>query len=340
METSFKLLSFVLVFAIMIGCSQENPVSDPENKRIPIDLPEMSGVDIRYKTAPVIQGSSWTGSVIYDFDDLSNDCTWDNVFPNTYKDLVFPGSPHIARCQDVNIPGIQNINLLPADSKLNSSGGLGIVRIELPMPASKVQIYSANIKRYKPSSSLISYDENGDQIESDSNTEHYYNKSKGAFTSVLLTVGENNETPIHSIGLRSHQIATYFDNLEILYGPIDTTPPEISYTQNETNLWPVNHKMILAVSGISIIDDYDENPTLSIAISSNEEGNVHRIGNTSTDWEIVENNEGSFDVYLRAERSGQNSGRMYTITISAEDEAGNTSEEVLEVTVEHDKGRG
>jgi hypothetical protein len=42
---------------------------------------------------------------------------------------------------------------------------------------------------------------------------------------------------------------------------------------------------------------------------------------------------------LRAERSGGGSGRIYTVTVEATDEAGNTTTATTEVTVPHSKGK-
>lgn len=344
MKTSSKLLSFLLFFTITVGCSQNNPVNKTSKEKNLLDLPEITvSGSIDNATSSTI-ATNWTGSVIYDFDDLTLDCSWNNVFPNIYKDLIFSGINHISRCGvPINaIPGIENIALLPADIGLYYSGNLGKIRIELPKPATKVRIYSANLIQQNVRkgfySYLVSYDANGDQIDLDSNTEFYYDRDTG-YSSVLLTVGENDDIPIYSIDLMSYQAVTYYDNLEILYRPIDTTPPEILYNQNEISLWPANHKMVLAVSDITALDDYDENPAVSVKVSSNEPDNVGGSGNTDKDWKIVMNTEGTYDVYLRAERSGKGSGRTYTVTISAEDETGNKSEEKLEVIVAHDLGK-
>jgi hypothetical protein len=44
-------------------------------------------------------------------------------------------------------------------------------------------------------------------------------------------------------------------------------------------------------------------------------------------------------VLLRAEREGNNHGRIYTTTITCTDSGGNSSSEQVEVTVSHDQGR-
>jgi dTDP-D-glucose 4,6-dehydratase len=68
---------------------------------------------------------------------------------------------------------------------------------------------------------------------------------------------------------------------------------------------------------------------------SNEPVLGHGSGHTSPDWIVVDDHH----VQLRAEREGNGSGRIYTITITCTDSGGNSSEEQVEVTVPHDRGR-
>jgi hypothetical protein len=72
-----------------------------------------------------------------------------------------------------------------------------------------------------------------------------------------------------------------------------------------------------------------------IGVKSNEAVNGTGDGNTSPDWQIL----GSHTVSLRAERSGNGSGRIYTITIQASDASGNLST-AKSVTVTVPKSQG
>jgi hypothetical protein len=67
-------------------------------------------------------------------------------------------------------------------------------------------------------------------------------------------------------------------------------------------------------------------------VSSNEPINGTGDGDTAPDWQIVNNHL----VKLRAERAGNGSGRVYTITIRATDGCNNSSTKVLLVYVNHD----
>ncbi|NIN11517.1 MAG: hypothetical protein GTN62_08430 [Gemmatimonadales bacterium] len=122
--------------------------------------------------------------------------------------------------------------------------------------------------------------------------------------------------------------------------PCDVTPPTIDLVVDPDMLWPPNHKMHLVASGISATDDFDPSPSLSVTVTSNEDVNGVGDGDTEEDWEVVDNSDGTFDVYVRAERSGTGDGRVYTITATATDAAGNTATETGTVTVPHDRGKG
>lgn len=127
----------------------------------------------------------------------------------------------------------------------------------------------------------------------------------------------------------------------VFWNPIpnaDTTPPEISYDIVTSSLWPPNHKMVLAISNI-LATDNDDNPTITVDVQSTESLNGRGDGNTDPDWEIIKSSDGSYDVWLQAERSGHGSGRIYTVTITAEDAVGNSAEELVVVSVAHNRSR-
>lgn len=112
----------------------------------------------------------------------------------------------------------------------------------------------------------------------------------------------------------------------------DVTPPEIFMTLETEQLWPANHKLIRVAKNVYAVDDHSD-ATLHISVSSNE--SIYGPGdrNTDADWNIVINEDGSYDIYLRAERSGNGSGRIYTITADAVDGAGNASQVLATVSV-------
>ena len=70
-----------------------------------------------------------------------------------------------------------------------------------------------------------------------------------------------------------------------------------------------------------------------LSVSSNEPADGTGDGDAAPDWEVSDSDP--HHVRLRAERSGQGGGRVYTITITAADSHGNTSSQVVTVRVPH-----
>jgi len=113
----------------------------------------------------------------------------------------------------------------------------------------------------------------------------------------------------------------------------DTEAPVISNVSTSlATLWPANHKMKDVTVSYSSTDNCPGSITCVLSVSSNEPVNDLGDGNTSPDWMVVNNQL----VKLRAERSGNGSGRIYTITISCTDQHGNTGTATTTVTVPHD----
>lgn len=119
---------------------------------------------------------------------------------------------------------------------------------------------------------------------------------------------------------------------------VDTIPPVITSASASPNvLWPPNHKFVPIAVRATVTDACGPTTWKIVSVSSNEPGNGTGDGNTSPDWVIT----GAHTVKLRAERSGNDSGRVYSIAIQATDAAGNlSSESVVNVNVPHDRGHG
>jgi hypothetical protein len=117
----------------------------------------------------------------------------------------------------------------------------------------------------------------------------------------------------------------------------DTQAPAINLAVSSTSLWPPNHKMVLVATGIAATDPCCATPTLTVSVSSNEPVNGLGDGDTAPDWEVIAKPDGTYDVWVRAERSGTGGGRVYTIHVTATDDAGNSSSASATVTVPHSK---
>ena len=117
---------------------------------------------------------------------------------------------------------------------------------------------------------------------------------------------------------------------------VDTIPPVIQSASASPNiLWPPNHQMTTVAVNAVVTDNCGPATWKIIGVQSNESVIGPGAGNTATDWQILDNHT----VALRAERSGTGSGRIYTITIQAEDVVGNLSTGMVTVTVPRSMGK-
>jgi outer membrane protein assembly factor BamB len=117
----------------------------------------------------------------------------------------------------------------------------------------------------------------------------------------------------------------------------DDTPPIItSLAANPNSLWPANHKMVPVSITISAIDSCSPTVTSQIIdVTSNEPVDGLGDGDTAPDWLIT----GPLTLNLRAERSGNGAGRIYTITIECRDAAGNKATGIVTVKVPKSLGK-
>jgi hypothetical protein len=111
----------------------------------------------------------------------------------------------------------------------------------------------------------------------------------------------------------------------------DTVAPNIqSLSANPAVINKNNHKMVAVTITAAASDAADAAPACRIiSVTSNEPVNGAGDGNTAPDWEIT----GDLTLNVRAERSGQGTGRIYTITVECTDAAGNASSATVTVTV-------
>ncbi len=115
---------------------------------------------------------------------------------------------------------------------------------------------------------------------------------------------------------------------------VDTTPPEITVSVTPDSLWPPNHKYVQVEATVTAQDAVDPAPTVTfVSITSNEPDNGKGDGNTVNDIVIL----GDYTFEFRAERSGNDMGRVYTITYQATDASGNTALAYATVTVNHNQ---
>jgi hypothetical protein len=119
---------------------------------------------------------------------------------------------------------------------------------------------------------------------------------------------------------------------------VDTTPPILVVTVSPDNLWPPNHRWVTITADIFVEDICDDNPMVRlVSVESNEPENATGDGNTAPDIQGAEFGTDDREFQLRAERRGNRTGRVYTITYEAEDASGNVAVAQAWVTVDHDR---
>jgi hypothetical protein len=150
----------------------------------------------------------------------------------------------------------------------------------------------------------------------------------------IFTVPQGFGTEIYHLRVIDALMQASEDSLEATVE--DTTPPVISdVTATPDSLWPPNHKLRTVSVAITATDTSDPDPDCKVvSVTSNEPVNGRGDGNTSPDWMIT----GYFSIELRSERSGNGSGRVYTIGVECRDDFENTSSSSVTVAVAHDQG--
>jgi len=118
---------------------------------------------------------------------------------------------------------------------------------------------------------------------------------------------------------------------------LDTTPPVVTAVTATPNvLWPPDHNMVAVNVEANVTDTGGPTAWKIISVTSNEALTGRHSSHTAADWQIT----GEHTVKLRADRSGNAHGRVYTITVQATDERGNLSQPAtVTVTVAHTRPR-
>ena len=114
---------------------------------------------------------------------------------------------------------------------------------------------------------------------------------------------------------------------------IDTTAPSGKLRLSPSVLWPANHKLVRIRTQLFVASDLSGPVSVSGPVVRSNEPQTGRK-DAGPDW-VVKHGK----LYLRAERSDRGNGRVYTVTYTLTDRAGNTSQVSDTVTVPL-KGKG
>jgi hypothetical protein len=128
---------------------------------------------------------------------------------------------------------------------------------------------------------------------------------------------------------------------DIVVNVVDSTAPTLAPVSSNSILWPPNGKMVGIVIAANAIDDLGGLVTLSAAVSSDEAESGLWGGDVGPDWTApaINQNAGTISLQFRAERDPSGDGRVYTVTITATDDAGNSSQAPVTILGPHDQGK-
>jgi endo-1,4-beta-xylanase len=163
----------------------------------------------------------------------------------------------------------------------------------------------------------------------------YYKIDNGTEqTGNSVTVSEDG---VHTITYWSVDNAGNVEQAKTTTVKLDKTAPTLNITLDKTTLWPANHKMVPVTATINASDETSGiNSVVLTSITSNEKLQSDDIQNAKVNVPITGSTT-SFD--LRADRLGHGNGRIYTITFTATDKAGNVVTKSVDVAVPHDQSK-
>jgi hypothetical protein len=126
-------------------------------------------------------------------------------------------------------------------------------------------------------------------------------------------------------------------------GCVDENPPSISCNVTQSVLWPPNHNLVTVGLTASVTDDCDAD----VVIGGGPNGTGVTVYSDEEDLEPTGAGKHSPDaknmavgtLRLRAEREGDDDGRVYLIVVQATDAAGNTGFCTRTVVVPHDQSK-
>jgi hypothetical protein len=147
------------------------------------------------------------------------------------------------------------------------------------------------------------------------------------------------ELGTHTVTLSVSDGTNELVSRDITIEVVDSNAPTLAPEPNIGILWPPNHKMVDIIIQTNASDDSGLPVGLSAVVTSNEPQEGLGDGDMAPDWTspVIDQETGVITLKLRSERSGLGDGRMYTVSITANDEAGNVSTANVEIIVPHDQ---
>jgi hypothetical protein len=150
----------------------------------------------------------------------------------------------------------------------------------------------------------------------------------GAAASFQLT-----QQGTYTVYLRAIDNAGNASALASLVVRIDTTAPSLSAVSASPSVLNVaNHQMVDVTVGYNASDN-SGGVTCALSVTSNDPVNGLGDGDTAPDWLVIDDHH----VQVRAERGRARMGRVYTISVTCADAAGNVTSRSTTVSVPRGK---
>jgi hypothetical protein len=154
----------------------------------------------------------------------------------------------------------------------------------------------------------------------------------GAQLSVGLPLGA------HDITLRATDTFGVSDTDQLIVTIRDTTPPALSVELTPHTLWPPNDEMVPVAAIVAAVDACGESSVLLEQVWSDEPDDAAADRMPANDIHGAEVGTADFQSELRAERSRNGDGRVYTAVYRAVDSSGNAVSEAGFTVVPHEQG--
>ncbi len=120
---------------------------------------------------------------------------------------------------------------------------------------------------------------------------------------------------------------------------LDTIPPAITVSASPATLWPPNGKMVSVMVSGTITDSESGSSGVNASSAAYMVEDEYKRVQPSGPVTLEADGSYSFTIQLQASRNGTDkNGRQYIVTISVEDNAGNSGSAATGVTVPHDQG--
>jgi pimeloyl-ACP methyl ester carboxylesterase len=140
----------------------------------------------------------------------------------------------------------------------------------------------------------------------------------------------------HCIKLTIEDLVGHIDIDWVIVDVVDTTGPELTVSLNPELLWPPNHRYVDITATVEATDLCGTVESILLDNIVVSEADLE-IGSGHTSFDVAAASYNTEDLFfkLRAERSGRNRTRVYTITYKATDNSGNATYTSADVVVEN-----